>query len=75
MGFNKHYVPQPDKLAELIKEKGPTAYMNTHRTVEIFLGDSESIAIIDVLQAGMKHGLNDDNMLAALKKAHPRHFN
>jgi hypothetical protein len=75
MGFNKHYVPQPAELAKLIKEQGPSSYMNTHRTVETFLGDTESIAIIDVLQTGMKHGLNDDNMMAALKKAHPKHFN
>lgn len=74
MGFNKHYLPEPAKMAELIKENGPIAYMNVHRTVETFLGDKESIEMIDILQAGMKHGLNDSQMLDMLKRSKPHHF-
>ena len=74
MGFNKHYLPEPAKMAELIKENGPIAYMTSHRTVEAFLGDKKSVEIIDILQAGMKFGLTDAQMNDALKRAMPDLF-
>lgn len=74
MGFNKYYLPGPAKLAEEIKTSGPIAYMTSHRTVEVFLGESESVEIIDILQAGMKHGLSNDQMNDALKRAKPDLF-
>jgi hypothetical protein len=65
MGFNKYFVPEPDRVLEMLKRDGVRHFFN--RKIDAMIGNSESMKILDDAYALVKLDLPDSEILNILE--------
>lgn len=71
MGFNKYFVPEPNRVLEMFKRDGVRNFFN--RKIDAMLGDIVSIKIIDRAYELMTEGLADDAIFEKLLEEYGDH--
>jgi hypothetical protein len=73
MSFNKYFIPEPETVADLIKKKGPKAFIS--RKIDAVIGNPISVNILDHIYEEVTLGKDDASVMQSLSKKFPTYFN
>lgn len=72
MSFNKYYIQEPAKFAELVKLNGPKQTVN--RKIDAIIGSPLSIDMFELIEDSLDLGMSESEVNELLAEKYPEYF-